>query len=382
MLNLLKRGYNKLSKFYNFTSYVLYSSSFSLKEIYSLLFILSLVLFSKDTKANRYRLASKISELGIVAIKLGQWMSFFLQAHYQNNSKMALLINSLPILQNSCNKEKSIFLDAYVQKFEGFLSSYDQEIYKSASIGQLYKATGKNGEPLLIKIKHDNIAEEIQKWETSFEYFFEIFFQEDSNKINLDEFFSNLKLQLDFTVERDNMILYSKIFKKNPLVRIPKFIAGDQHVLIMEYVPSEIFSSKNMSDDEKEWFQRVSLLMFQETVFVHNVLHGDLHQGNFGYIRNYDTQQEEQQPQQLVLYDFGLIIKDKDDAFKKFFLLSHVSSKRALTFFLERYNLTKNDDKAIKEEINNMSEYVGNIVKEKKIRCNFRYQDSNETFPK
>ena len=198
-------------------------------------------------------------------------------------------------------------------------SSYDQEIYKSASIGQLYKATGKNGEPLLIKIKHDNIAKEIQKWETSFEYFFEIFFQEDSNKINLDEFFSNLKLQLDFTVERDNMILYSKIFKKNPLVRIPKFIAGDQHVLIMEYVPSEIFSSKNMSDDEKEWFQRVSLLMFQETVFVHNVLHGDLHQGNFGYIRNYDTQQEEQQPQQLVLYDFGLIIKDKDDAFKKFF---------------------------------------------------------------
>ena len=286
-----------------------------------------------DTIENQKYVASLISQLGIIPIKLGQWMGYFLKIQYEHIPSMSLFLNSLEHLQNSCTYQKPVDLEKHFHRFQHIIHEYEPEPISSASIAQIYRGKTIDGRVLAIKIRHDRIEESIDRWETIIQFILKYF----GVSINFEQFFLNVRQQIDFEHEAENLKHFSRLYRKNRLIRIPEYIGGDQHILIMEYVPSENFQSvvSDMDKEEREYFTALSRILYEDTIFMKDVIHMDLHNGNWGVDRI---------QKQIVLYDFGWIMKDQSD-FKRFFILVHLGRYNAMQFFLEKYNIyDKNEE--------------------------------------
>ena len=326
--------------------YVLFYSDLSLLDIYRILNIIAFSLLYKNTQENRIKLSAKLSDLGLVVIKLSQWLSYFLDIKYEDYESLQLLIKTLPLLQSNCKKEKNINLDKYLEPYKNHIYSYEKEILSAASIGQIYKGKDIHGQDIVIKIKHVNIDEDIIKWEK----FLKKFFRFLSIQIDLNSFFNALRNQLDFRKEAKNMQTFYKKYKKNQLVKIPKFIAGDQDILIMEYLPSVNFRDyrNQFNEEELKYYTMLSRILYQDTIFIQDIIHLDLHNANYGL---------QLEDKSIVLYDFGWVLEDQFD-FKKFFILCHINCKKPLEFFLQKYNLDYNTK---------LNEYIKEMIEKREI---------------
>ena len=294
-----------------------------------------------NTVENQKCIASLISQLGIIPIKLGQWMGYFLKIQYEHIPSMFLFLNSLEHLQNSCTYQKPSDLEEHFHRFQHIIHEYEPNPISSASIAQIYKGKTVDGRVLAIKIRHDGIEESINRWESIIQFILLHF----GVSINFEQFFLNVRHQIDFQHEAKNLQHFSRLYRKNRLIRIPEYIGGDEHILIMEYVPSDNFQTvvSDMDIQEKEYFTTLSRILYEDTIFMKDVIHMDLHNGNWGVDRI---------QKQLVLYDFGWIMKDQSD-FKRFFILVHLGRYNAMQFFLEKYNIYDKNEQ-VKKFVNDI----------------------------
>ncbi len=301
----------------------------------------------ENTKKNQIFIARLISELGIIPVKLAQWMAYFLKIQFEHDSKFQLVLNSLPYLQSNCHAKKPSDLTLKLGNFSSILQDYERDPFCAASIAQVYKGTLFSGKTVAIKVKHDNISKSIDRWEIILQSILKYI----NLNINLEEFFENIRHQIDFEREAENMKLYGKLYKKNQLIKIPEYYDGDKDVIIMEYVDSENFSKvkHSLTTEDVRYYTYLSRLLYEDNVFVKDVIHMDLHNGNWGIIQN---------TKQMVLYDFGWILRDQTD-FKRFFILSHMGRYGSLEFFLKKYGLHDKDNK--------LQDYVNNICDDRSI---------------
>lgn len=326
--------------------YIIFKSELSNYDIYRILNIISFSFLYKNTAQNRKKLSEKLSDLGIVVIKLCQWMSYFMEIKYEDYDNLQLLIQTLPLLQSNCKKEKNLKLHSQLKEYSSYVKSYEKEMLAAASIGQIYKGKDHNDNDIVIKIKHGNIERDIEKWEKFFIKLFDFL----SIRIDLNSFFQALRNQLNFEKEARNMKIFEKKYRKNELVKIPKFIAGNKDIIIMEYVPSVNFREyrNSFSPEEIDYYMMLSRILYQDTVFIQDIIHLDLHNANYGL---------QLENKSIVLYDFGWVLENQID-FKKFFILCHIDCRKPLEFFLAKYNLDYNTK---------LSEYVKDLIEKKEI---------------
>ena len=197
----------------------------------------------------------------------------------------------------------------------------------------IYRGKNKEGKDIVIKIKHDHIEEGIKKWETIFHKLEKYM----SLKMNIDNFFDNIKDQMDFNKEAENMKLYHKYYRKNKFIKIPEYFGGDENFIIMSYVFSENFQNikHTLHKNDLDHYTLLSKIMYQDNIFIKDIIHMDLHNGNWGV---------QQETKSIVLYDFGWVLKDQTD-FKRFFILTHIGREGSLKFFMNKYNLEDKDSK-------------------------------------
>ena len=316
-------------------------------ELYILCKIIICCAFQKDTPRNQKKIAGLISDLGILPVKLAQWMGYFLKIQFESKKEFKLLLNSLPYLQSDCKIRKTSLLELKLTEFNHIIKEYNKTPHCSASIAQIYKGVSHDGVPLAIKIKHDNIIENIQRWEKILDSLLRYI----NIKVNMDHFFLNIKDQIDFEKEAENLRLYHRLYRKNKKVKIPSYYGGNKDVLIMEYVASDNFMKvkETMSEDEISYFTYLNRILYQDNIFVKNVIHMDLHNGNWGIVRD---------KKQIVLYDFGWILKNQTD-FQRFFILTQVGRYGAMDFFLEKYKL--------EDQNGELRKYVNNLCEERTL---------------
>ena len=108
-----------------------------------------------DTIENQKYVASLISQLGIIPIKLGQWMGYFLKIQYEHIPSMGLFLSSLEHLQNSCTYQKPVDLEKHFHRFQHIIHEYEPEPISSASITD-FRGKTIDGRVLAIKIRHDS----------------------------------------------------------------------------------------------------------------------------------------------------------------------------------------------------------------------------------
>ena len=310
-------------------------------------------LYKENTKENHLKIAKNISDLGIIPIKLAQWCAYFCEIHYENN----IFVNSLKYLQCECPSYTNETIEKDLEPFQDILFSWEKNPISSASIAQVYRGKLKTGENVIIKIKHKNITKDIEQWEEILNTdiltdILDLFKIKLPIELNIHEFFCNLKLQTDFDQEVLNLKKYHKHYKTNQFIKIPDYYAHNENIIIMEYVSSINFQEirKYLSKEEYDFYFLLARILYQDNIFIKDVIHMDLHNGNWGVDRV---------NKRLVLYDFGWVLHEQSD-FKKFFIYAHLDRKKPLEYILKRYNITDKDQK-LENFVKNLSDKLDTI---------------------
>ena len=197
--------------------------------------------------------------------------------------------------------------------------AFDETPFKSASIGQVHKATLKNGKQVIVKVKRPNIYD-IMKTDTDNIRDIVRFLEKvgvdtgNSSEFVLNESIEYLLGESNYRQEMDNAIRFRKNMKDIKWIKVPKVYTefSNDDMIVMEYVESEKLTELTNPNVNKKKICEALINSYVIQTMDKGFFHGDPHPGNLGFSTK----------GKLVFYDFGLIIdlsNELRDGFKKIF---------------------------------------------------------------
>ena len=233
------------------------------------------------------RLVAAFTELGPTWVKFGQILST------RPDLLPPEIIRELASLQDRVRAEEFEQIEAQLQKnlgddYRKHFESLDTAPLASASIGQVHRATLKNGDEVVLKIQRPEIAGTIQSDVhilLAFAGYVEEAFEEaqamDLRGIVTD-FAKSLAQELDYRAEQANLQRFRRNFESREGTYFPKVYPelSTAEVLCMEFIRgrklTEVIGSENQPGNLIERYFDAAYHM----LFIDGFFHGDLHPGN------------------------------------------------------------------------------------------------------
>ena len=253
----------------------------------------------------------QLLELGPTFVKLGQIASTRADLYPPEFTRqLESLQDNVPpvgydVVQNVVN------LDHY--------QYFDPVPFKSASIGQVHKATLKNGKEVIVKVKRPDIYN-IMKSDTDNIRDIVRFLEKigvdtgNSSEYVLDESINYLLGEANYEQEIENAERFRKNMKDIKWIKVPKVYREycTEDTIVMEYVESEKLTEITNPDVNKKKICEALINSYVIQTMDKGFFHADCHPGNLGF-----------SPKgKLVFYDFGLIIdlsEELRNGFKELF---------------------------------------------------------------
>ena len=187
---------------------------------------------------------------------------------------------------------------------------FEEIPFKSASIGQVHKATLKNGKKVVVKLKRPGILN-IMKTDTNNVKKILDFIQSigvdtgSSSNFVLNDSIEYLLGEADYRQEVENAIKFRRSLKGIDWIKVPyvykKYCTDD--MIVMEYVEADkITEIKNKRINRKKVCEALVNSYVIQTMDS-GLFHGDPHPGNLAISKD----------GKLVFYDFGLLIELNDE---------------------------------------------------------------------
>jgi ubiquinone biosynthesis protein len=191
---------------------------------------------------------------------------------------------------------------------ENIFEKFEEEPLAAASIGQVHKATLKNGREVVVKVQRPGIKRIIEVDLEIMHYLArlmethlkELEVQKPSGIV--EEFARSLEKEINFKTESYNTNRFSKLFKNDKTITCPEVFHDmtTERVLVMELVKgikcSDIEKLKEEGYNLKEIARRGAEAIMKQ-VFVHGFFHGDPHPGNLFIL-----------PENVICFiDFGMM---------------------------------------------------------------------------
>lgn len=245
--------------------------------------------YQKDLKKIKV-LGETFASYGGVLSKVSQMVNYSYGVFDTNVYSECVLINP----------EKTIkILESEMLEFDDEVLSYEINVYKSGSVGQVHKAVFKDGTDIVIKVQYADIDAIFESDLKIVEMIGKFLFY--SNIINaMSEVRNQIKLELDFRNEAKNQTFLHECWKSDPHIRIPKVydsIVGDK-IIAMEFIKngeSLVEFIKSSSRDEINFIGNQLVRFMFRNLFQHNVIYTDVHYGNFII----------EEKNKMVVLDFG-----------------------------------------------------------------------------
>lgn len=181
----------------------------------------------------------------------------------------------------------------------------------TASIGLVYKATLKNSEEVVLKVRRPHITKEIDT-DFSILLFMITQIEKVSEEVKflgiskvIQEFAISLQNELNFNIEAMNCARLAKNLKRHDvdeIFYIPKVYTeySNDSILVLEFLNGTAFSDKveiNKRMEELAPKLEKGFSLFIKTFLEDGFFHADLHGGNFFFLEN----------KKIGLIDFGLM---------------------------------------------------------------------------
>jgi predicted unusual protein kinase regulating ubiquinone biosynthesis (AarF/ABC1/UbiB family) len=252
----------------------------------------------------------RLVDLGPTFIKLGQIASARADLYPPE------FIQQLETLQDDVPPIDDIMSCIDVSQFE----SFDDVPYKSASIGQVHKATLRDGTDVVVKIKRPGIYETMKDdTETIIKIvnFLEKIGVDTGTSTNyvLKESIEYLLAETDYERETNDAIKFREAMKDIEWIRVPKVYKelSTDNMIVMEYVYSTKLTDIPDPRVNRKKICEALINSYLIQTMEKGFFHADPHPGNLGFSDD----------GKLVFYDFGLVIplsKELTDGFKDLFV--------------------------------------------------------------
>jgi ubiquinone biosynthesis protein len=234
----------------------------------------------------------------------GKWLRKTLEKSGPTYVKIGQFIGNRPDLFGKDVSEEMMTLQSNVEPFKLInkpMENMDMEPFASASIAQVHKGTLQDGRKIVVKIKRPGVDEQLTSEMNSIKQIVNVVMPIMPEMNPLSEWFldfeKNVIEELDFNNEVKNIQLFGSLYEYDRDIKIPRVIPelSTSDLIVMEYVPS--IPLKESTDPVVT--SETIMNMFVEQILYNGVIHGDLHAGNMGLMKD----------GRIVLYDFGNIIR-------------------------------------------------------------------------
>lgn len=193
---------------------------------------------------------------------------------------------------------------------EQLFKSFEHDAFAAASLGQVHKATLKNGRVVVVKVQYPGVDETVEQDLKNLKALLQVFTtmardvlrqRFDAGDIYL-EMEERLREELDYVNEANNLATFHKLFADDEDVIVPRLYpdCSSRRVLTMEYIEGyklqDMFSA-GIDQSLKDW---IAVKYFQITwrqIIEFGVLHTDPHPGN--YLITYHPK--------IAMLDFGSV---------------------------------------------------------------------------
>ena len=230
----------------------------------------------------------------------------------------------------------------YYNEFNKYIYE-DYEIINvlgSGSIGQVYKLQNiHSNQNYAFKVLHPNVDQEF----IIFNIFINLllYFVDYKKYIpinDINDFIKGIYNQIDLNKESNNCKNIYKLYKDTN-IQIPQIYYNSKKCMIMEYLPGDEFKPKELGE-YLAYKYLILLVIFTNNSCLHNICHGDIHNGNWKIKEN-----------KLVIYDFGYCFKMDYEEYDIINLLISKDDKRDINTKFFEYYLNKSYNKHLDKEI-------------------------------
>ncbi len=338
-------------------------------------------------QAREYRIKS--IRLGGLLIKFGQFLSsradLLPQVFIKELEGLVDRVKPVPF-----SYSKKIIEEEWGGDLEEFLDDMEEEPVASASIGEVYKASLKDGTPVAIKVQRYRVKEIFQMDFKALRIVFWMLrrFSSYGKKADLQalyrEIVTVMSNELDFKKELQNGNHFKKRFKDMENVYIPEYYndLSTQRVLVMEWIEGARVTDIPFIKENGISREQVARTLFDlcvEQFLYTGMFHSDPHSGNLmlkadgavvvidfgmvGEIKKRDASYLRMMIQGFILDDYDQVI---DALYKMNFLLDNADTERVKKMLRETVDMylegdfTKLDATIMNDIMEDIQQFVKN----------------------
>lgn len=185
------------------------------------------------------------------------------------------------------------------------IREFDFEIYKSGSVGQVYKAIHIDGIPIIVKVQYVGLSEQTKQDLKILDMVISYLYSDFSDMKNaVNDIKTKINEELDYQIEKQNQEYVYQAFLNNNHIKIPRIFDNlcTDKILTMEFMEDYIVLNDFINNSNQEQKNIVGTLIIKfvfESLFKYNILYSDTHYGNF-LVKNDGTA--------ISVLDFGCLV--------------------------------------------------------------------------
>jgi predicted unusual protein kinase regulating ubiquinone biosynthesis (AarF/ABC1/UbiB family) len=191
--------------------------------------------------------------------------------------------------------------------WESRFGSFEKTPAAAASLGQVHRATAKDGEALAVKLQYPDMQSAVEADLNQLQMLFAVH-RQFSKAIDTSEVFKEIgarvREELDYDREARHAQLYADVLSDVPLVRVPKVHQelSTKRLLTLGWLNgNKLLTYKEHSQDERNLISEAMFKAWWIPFSRYGVIHGDPHLGN------YTVFEEEGRPAGINLLDYGCV---------------------------------------------------------------------------
>ena len=238
------------------------------------------------------KMASVLGEMKGAAMKIGQMASFididllppeYREIYQRNLAKLRTHAPAMP-----WEKVREVMADEYEGRPpEQVFASIEEEAFAAASIGQVHRATLRDGSRVAVKVQYPGIADALESDMANAGIIIRLaraLAPGLDAKAVAGELRERVLEELDYEYEAQNQRAFARAYDGHPFIHVPKVHSrlSRRRVLVSEYVEGEGFEEvKRLPQDERDIYGEIIFRFCFGSIYHLQHFNADTHPGNY-----------------------------------------------------------------------------------------------------
>jgi predicted unusual protein kinase regulating ubiquinone biosynthesis (AarF/ABC1/UbiB family) len=238
------------------------------------------------------KMASVLGEMKGAAMKIGQMASFididllppeYREIYHENLAKLRTHAPPMP-----WEKVREVMADEYEGRPpEQVFASIEEEAFAAASIGQVHRATLRDGSRVAVKVQYPGIADALESDMANAGILVRLAKAVAPGldaKAVAGELRERVLEELDYEYEAQNQRAFARAYDGHPFIFVPKVHSrlSRRRVLVSDYVEGEGFEEvKRLPQDERDMYGEIIFRFCFGSIYHLQHFNADTHPGNY-----------------------------------------------------------------------------------------------------